>query len=83
MRIQLLHSYKGAPSDFIRLNAGEHDVAPSLAEYLVTNGHAIALSPTDNLETPAISEPLAVDSTNEVESVADTEETPAPKSKRK
>ncbi len=44
MRIQLLHSYKGAPSGFIRLNAGEHDLAPELAKYLIENGHALAIS---------------------------------------
>lgn len=52
MRVQLLHYYKGLPSAYIRLEAGSHDLAPELAQYLVDNGHAIELESDTNPATP-------------------------------
>lgn len=44
MNIQLLHNYKGLPSNYEKLLAGQHDLADELALYLVNNGHAIMLN---------------------------------------
>lgn len=46
-RIRVLHNWGGEPSAFRRVEAGEYDINDprlfGLAEYLVTNGHAVAI----------------------------------------
>ena len=55
MKIELLHAYKGKPSNYEKLLAGVQSVSDELGAYLVANGHAIALE-----ANPAIGLDLAV-----------------------
>lgn len=60
MRIRLLHSYSGVLTNERRMAEGEHDVPVELGEYLIANGHAVAIvlpqagdNPADSTDTPS------------------------------
>jgi hypothetical protein len=62
MRIKVLDSYRGRPSKELEIQPGEYDADDprlfGLADYLVTNGHAIVL-PTIEETTPVEAKPEA------------------------
>lgn len=48
MRIRLLHSYSGALTNERRMPAGEHEVTEVFGAYLITNGHAVDITPVSD-----------------------------------
>jgi hypothetical protein len=58
MRIHLLHRYSGTLTNEKKMYPGEHDVTEDLANYLITNGHAVIVDmpPTVNVSVYAYDE---------------------------
>jgi hypothetical protein len=48
MRIRLLHSYSGALTNERRMAQGEHEVTEDFGVYLITNGHAVDITPVSD-----------------------------------
>jgi hypothetical protein len=48
MKIRLLHSYSGALTNERRMAAGEHEVTEEFGVYLITNGHAVDMTPVSD-----------------------------------
>jgi hypothetical protein len=48
MRIRLLHSYSGALTNERRMAVGEHEVTEEFGVYLITNGHAVDITPVSD-----------------------------------
>jgi len=50
MKINLLHRYQSAATNEEALQAGEHDLDDTIAQYLIDNGHAVIVeAPQDEI----------------------------------
>lgn len=60
-RVYIRFGYRGAPTNEVFLPVGENEVTPELADYLITNGHALPVEVAPPPEPPPPVEPEAPD----------------------